>query len=263
MKQFYIIVALIGLLSSSCQSNTSKKETKKATEKDKNTEVSKSEDDSINNKESGAVKHIYGIDISQYQGDEVDLMSRKKDSLKFIICKATEGITYTDPNFDNNWKMISENGYIRGAYHFYRSNDDAQSQADNYLNAIASIKKTDIPPIVDFEEGSIVDSQSTADIQTNLLKFLNIIEKQTNRTPMIYTDINTGNKYLDSSDFSNYPLWIANYTDAKQPDLPNAWKDKGWYFWQQSDDYNINSTINDFDIFNGNLIDLKAFIKTH
>lgn len=253
----------MGLLNSSCQSNTSKKATTKAPEENKNTEVSKDKDDSTANKESDAVKYIYGIDISKYQGDEVDLMSKNKDSLKFIICKATEGITYTDPDFDNNWKVISENGYVKGAYHFYRCNDDAQSQADNFLNAIASIKSTDIPPIVDFEEGSIDASLSTADIQTNLLTFLSIIEKQTNRKPMIYTDINTGNAYLDSSEFSNYPLWVANYTDAVQPDLPKAWKDKGWDFWQQSDDYTIDVTTNDFDIFNGNLNDLRVFIKTH
>lgn len=264
MKQFYIIVFLIGLLILSCQSNTSKKEITDPTEKSTNTEISKSKTNSNTNKEeNNATKSVYGIDISKYQGDEVDSMSKNKDSLKFIICKATEGITYTDPDFNNNWKMISEKGYLKGAYHFYRSNDDAKPQADNFLNAIANIKNTDIPPIVDFEEGSIDSSQSKTDIKTTLLDFLGIIEKQTGRKPIIYTNMNTSNTYLDSSDFSNYPLWVANYTDEVKPDLPNAWKDKGWSFWQKSDNYTVNGTTNDFDIFNGNLNDLRVFIETH
>ena len=64
---------------------------------------------------------IYGIDISMYQGKEVGEIHKKNDSLGFIICKATEGITYTDPDFSYNWKNIKEKSFIRGAYHFYRS----------------------------------------------------------------------------------------------------------------------------------------------
>jgi lysozyme len=208
-------------------------------------------------------KYIYGIDISHYQGDEIDLITRSKnnDSIQFIICKATEGITYTDPDFKNNWNMISENGFIKGAYHFYISRDNPEDQAANFLNAIKDLKKTDITPIVDFEEGSIDTSQSISDIQNNLLRFLSIIETKTNRKPMIYTDDTTGNTYLTLPEFSNYPLWIANYTTLDAPNLPTVWEEKVWDFWQKSDDYDINNIENDFDIFNGNLKDLQTFIK--
>ena len=67
-----------------------------------------------------AAEFVYGIDVSDFQGDEVDFLDKQKDSLSFVICKATEGITYTDPEFQNNWKTIPEKGFIRGAYHFYR-----------------------------------------------------------------------------------------------------------------------------------------------
>ena len=47
-----------------------------------------------------------GIDISKYQGDEVAMLNKHKDALSFIICKATEGVTFTDPDFIMNWKLI-------------------------------------------------------------------------------------------------------------------------------------------------------------
>lgn len=208
-------------------------------------------------------KPAYGIDISKFQGDEIDLLDQQQDSLSFVICKATEGITYTDPSFKNNWKTIPEKGFIRGAYHFYRTVDDPKKQAANFLNAIKDIQANDIPPIVDFEGAGIDPSQSIGTIQDGLKIFLNTIEEKLNRKPMIYTDIPTGNKYLDNPIFGDYALWIALYEDLEQPKLPLAWNDKQWSFWQKESDYAIGKQKNDFDVFNGDLDDLTSFIQTY
>jgi len=208
-------------------------------------------------------KYLYGIDISKYQGNEVANINFNNDSLSFVICKATEGITYTDPDFENNWNEIKVKGVIRGCYHFYRSNDDPTAQANNYLNALKTLQPNDLPPMVDFEETSIVGSPTIADIQNTFLQFIQIIEEKTARKVVVYTDDNIGNRYLNSSDFSNYALWIANYTNREEPTLPAAWEDTGWSFWQKSANYEIGNTANDFDLFNGNMNELTQFIKTH
>ncbi len=205
----------------------------------------------------------YGIDISMFQGKEIDFLNRKKDSLTFIFCKATEGITYTDPQFSNNWTTIPEKGFIRGAYHFYHSADDPVLQADNFARAIADIKKSDIPPVVDFEGGGIDKAQSVDLIQRDLIIFLKAIETKLNRKPMIYTDMPTGNKYLNDPAFSDYALWIAYYVDVKEPPLPDAWKSKSWNFWQKNSSYKIDDRNNDFDVFNGDEAALKAFIQSY
>ncbi|MFD0963120.1 GH25 family lysozyme [Pseudofulvibacter geojedonensis] len=209
------------------------------------------------------VKFVYGIDVSKYQGDEIGFLSKKSDSLSFVICKATEGITYIDPDFKHNWNMISEKKFIRGAYHFYRSNDDPKAQAKNFIQALASIEKTDLPPIIDFEEGGIDQTQSVEQVQSTLLVFINAVEKALNRKVIIYTDINTGNKYLNKSLFATYPLWIANYNNKSQPDLPIAWKKNNWILWQKTASYKIGTNLNDFDVFNGSLSDLKGFIEVN
>lgn len=204
-----------------------------------------------------------GIDISKYQGNEIDNLNASTSDLAFVICKATEGNTYTDPNFQHNWDTIAKNGFIKGAYHFYRTNDQPQDQLANYTNAVSDLPSDALPPIVDFEEGSIVGSTDVAQIQADLLQFLSLLEQHYNRIPMIYTDVNIGNSYLDNPDFAKYPLWIANYTSASQPTMPGAWKGTDWIFWQQSDDYKIGSTANDYDLFNGNEMALKSFVQNH
>jgi lysozyme len=217
--------------------------------------------DKPNVKVTNIKPNIYGIDISHHQNNEIDVVIKNSDSLDFIICKATEGMTYIDPKFTRNWRMIKDHGFIRGAYHFYITKDDPITQAKFFLKTIDNIDSMDIPPIVDFEEGGINESQSVEKVQSALLLFLNHIETQSNRKPIIYTDLNVGNRYLNHSNFSDYNLWIANYSQAKKPNLPKAWAQKGWTIWQKSETYKINNKKNDFDIFNGNQIEFKEFIK--
>jgi lysozyme len=217
--------------------------------------------DSLKAIEDQLPPRVYGVDISRYQGDELDFLDAKRDSLGFVFAKGTEGNTYVDPRFSKNWAEIESRGFIRGAYHFYRTNDAPETQLANFAKAIGTLHDDDLPPIVDFEEGSIAKGTTAAQIEVDLLKFLNALEKKYNRTPMLYTDIGTANKYLTKSDFLAYPLWIANYRKGDEPHLPNLWKGKDWKFWQKSQSYDINGTTNDCDIFNGNRLELLKFIK--
>jgi lysozyme len=215
----------------------------------------------ITEKDTKGKISVYGIDISHHQNNDIDSISKSTDSLSFVICKATEGVTYTDPLFLKNWITIKERGFLRGAYHFYHSEDDPLAQATFFLKTIAGIENTDIPPIIDFEEGGIDKSQSVDEIQSSLKIFINEIEKQLKCRPIIYTDFNTGNKYLNNTDFSDYALWIANYNGKKSPDLPDTWKKKGWLIWQRKSTYKLDSQNNDFDVFNGQLLEFKEFIR--
>jgi lysozyme len=113
---------------------------------------------------------------------------------------------------------------------------------------------TDFPPIVDFEELSIDQGINKANIQTNLLHFLTLLEQKTGRKPLLYTDNNTANAYLSDPAFANYNLWIADYNSTLK--LPNVWKN--WTIWQKSQSYKLDNQLNDYDVFNG---DFDAFTK--
>lgn len=200
--------------------------------------------------------NVYGIDISKYQGNEINQLNKQTDPLTFIICKATEGVTYTDPDFSSNWSTIQSKGYVRGAYHFYHCDDSPEQQVDHYLAVIGTLLATDFPPIVDFEELSIDQGINKATIQPNLLQFLTLLEQKTGRKPLLYTDNNTANTYLTDTTFANYNLWIADYNSTIT--LPTVWKSKTWTLWQKSENYKLEGNTNDYDVFNG---DNDAFIK--
>lgn len=203
---------------------------------------------------------IYGIDISKYQGNESSFLNKQTDKLTFVICKATEGITYTDADFKINWSAIQSKGYVRGAYHFYHCDDDPAKQAANYLGVVGEFLETDFPPIVDFEESSIDAGIDKAGIQPNLLQFLAILEQKTGRKPLLYTDNNTANAYLTNPAFANYNLWIADYNATLT--LPTIWKSKSWTLWQKSESYKLYNQLNDFDVFNGDENAFAAYIQS-
>jgi len=207
--------------------------------------------------------YVYGIDISSYQGDEADVLNISKDTLGFVFCKATQGANITDPDFANNWSQIKKDGFVRGAYHFYESRDNPVLQARHFTATIRRLESTDLPPVVDFEGEGIDKSQSVEQIQEGLNTFIATLEQELGRKPIIYTDIPTANTYLKNAKYAEYALWIANYTNKSQPDLPITWQQKGWTFWQRTDDYKLGNFTNDGDVFNGNKTQLIEFIQTY
>lgn len=204
----------------------------------------------------------YGIDISKYQGDIVaDIIS--KDGLSFAICKATEGETYTDPDFASNWAAIKQKGLLRGAYHFYHTDDNAVTQARFFIQTLKAqgLDGTDIPPVLDIETGSLSTGVTVAQVQNDALTFLTQVEQLSGRTPVLYSSLYFANTYLADSRFARYPLWIAEYSGGKTPVIPTAWQQNGYIIWQRSPSYTIDSDTTDYDVFNGTRGALYRFVQ--
>ncbi len=198
------------------------------------------------------VDTLYGIDISHWNGNLLTDILPKND-LSFVICKATQGISFQDPDFKKNWKAIPEKGWIRGAYHFYVTNENPVEQAEYFWRTIQPLSDNDIAPIVDIEEGSLtnLDEVDLINLQVDFLQFLNRLAHLSNRTPIVYVNLYFANKYLLNSSFAKYPLWLAEYTGDSSPVIPETWKNKGYKFWQKSDYYSMDSYKTDFDVFIG------------
>lgn len=230
-----------------------------------------------NETDSAAVKpdaitkqsHAYGIDVSHYQGELLDKL-QPEDSVRFVFIKATEGIGYVDPDFQSDWTQAGELGYYRGAYHFYHSNDDPTQQANDFLNALNNMLGSDstdnlvLPPVLDVEQLSIKATISPEQLSEDVQTWLQVVESGTDMTPIVYCSPGFADQYLVDTTLSRYSLWVANWTNASEPELPKIWQSAGWWFWQQTDDEILEGTQVDGDIFNGTLYQLKSFIqKSH
>lgn len=205
---------------------------------------------------STATHKVKGCDVSHWDGS-IDWIELKKSGISFIYIKATQGSEYIDPTFHNNWESAQNYGLIRGAYHFYDPHADPAAQADHFL-AVIKPQKGDLLPVLDIEIAKGVDpDQLSEDIGIWISKVKNAL----GRYPIIYTDGYFWNKSI-SKDFSQCPLWVAEWDHRKNPLMPHGWKD--WVFWQ----YSATGTLAgipsakgkvDLDTFNGDLQALKNY----
>lgn len=197
----------------------------------------------------------YGIDISHFQGDVLKDM-HPRDSLRFVICKATQGDYFVDPDFRSNWRAIEEKKLIRGTYHFYDCAADPIKQALHFTNNVQDIKTTDIAPILDIEQGSMTPTVSGTQMEKDILVFLKTVERKLHRKPILYTDYAFAQEYLKNPEFAKYDLWLAEYSKGLKPIVPDTWSKKGFKMWQKSASYSAYSRQIDLDVFFGELKDI-------
>jgi len=199
---------------------------------------------------------IHGIDVSRYQKNIgwklVKEMEIDGISIDFVFIKATEGISGVDARFAHNWINAGEQDLHRGAYHFFVAGKSGKIQAQNFIRTV-KLKSGDLPPVLDIEETYGVKKEL---LQQQLQEWVDIIEKNYNVKPIIYTNVSFYEKNL-AGKFDSYPLWIAHY---KQQDKPRI--NRRWHFWQHSETGHVNgiNAFVDFNVFNGNSIEFENLL---
>ncbi len=197
----------------------------------------------------------FGIDISHYQRREDiqwDSLSIANGSIpiNFVVLRATMGNRSADKHFDEFWGKAKENELIRGAYHFYRADEDPVIQANNYLENV-QLESGDLPPVLDIEK--IPRKKSREKLIEDLKVWCKIVEEKYGVKPIIYTYYHYYKDYL-KGEFDGYPLWLANYNDVPAPSPEDDWK--FWQFTENGIVKGINSKV-DVNVYNGGTWSLK------
>jgi lysozyme len=191
-----------------------------------------------------------GIDVSHHNG-VVDWGQVAGSGVGFACAKATEGMNTQDAQFNANYSGMQQNNILRGAYHFFHPEVDAQAQAANFLQLVTQVSPGDLPPALDVE---INGGQNANTIAGAIQQWLDKIEQTLGRTPVIYTSASFWNANLPPGNaFARYPLWVAHYTTNPAPHVPNGFP--GYVFWQYSESGSvpgISGTV-DMDWFNGDM----------
>lgn len=177
---------------------------------------------------------ITGPDVSSWQhanGASISWGAVKAAGHSFAFVKATEDTTYTNPSFAADWKAVAAAGMNRGAYHYARPASPAVDQANYFITVVGNTREPgDLPPALDLEEtGGLSPAALIAWTHT----FLATVQSLTGRTPIIYSYPSFWrNSMADSTAFTTYPLWIADWTGTATPTfpLPGGWT--SWTFWQ-------------------------------
>lgn len=199
-----------------------------------------------------------GIDVSDNNGN-FDWPSWN-GRIQFAMMKATEGLTYADPQFHRNWGMSKEIGVHRFAFHFGHPDEDPSLQAQWFVE---NVKKNGWEPgdgfVLDLEEDPYAGERSdwgrtAQEIAFWVWTFCTEVDRlaaQPHHT-MVYV-----NPYVASLGWcamsGGHELWVADYGVA-EPVMPvGPWKE--WTFWQRV------GTGLDLDVFNGTPEDLQKFVS--
>lgn len=144
--------------------------------------------------------NMHGIDVSSWQTG-IDTYNIDAD---FVICKATEGTTYVNPDCDRAYQGAIKSGKKVGVYH-YASGGNATEEAKFFVNNIKGYIG-DAILILDFEGEAI--NRGVAWAKT----WLDTVYNLTGVKPLIYMSNSVVNRFDWSSvRDANYGLWNAGY----------------------------------------------------
>lgn len=198
---------------------------------------------------------MIGFDVSHYQGvidwSIVDSVANHS-ALEFVFIRATMGEDGKDKAFALNWKEARANHFIRGAYHYYRPDENSLKQADNFI-ANVKLSEGDFPPVLDIEEQP--KGQSMEDLRLGLKRWIEVVEKHYGVKPILYSGENYYVNHLQKW-FPDYIIWIANYNFFVEEIKPE------WHFWQFSEKGVVNGIDGkvDLNIYNGNKSDIRSIL---
>lgn len=209
---------------------------------------------------------LNGFDVASYQAG----MNVGEVVGDFVLVKATEGIDYTNPEFNGHAKQTLSAGKKLGVYHFIRNDSDIKKQANYFLTTVKPyIGKAML--VLDFENttGSTIQNQAGVGLAK---QWLDYVYQQTGVRAVLYTGLSCENA-LDWSSVvkANYGLWIAQYNNydaviGYQPrDLYGSLKN-----WKTAVMFQYTSTGRlpgwngnlDFDVFYGDKSAWDKYAKT-
>lgn len=168
-----------------------------------------------------------GVDVSSYQVN-INMNKLKKQDIKFIYIKATEGSKTQDDRFAENWENAKNAELLSGAYHFFSYDSEGKTQAENFIKTVGKDIKGRLIPAVDVEYyGDKEQNPPSKEVVVRELKvFLEMVEKEYGIKPLIYTRTEIYNKYI-KGEFDEYKKWISSFY------TPLSWNYKDdWYIWQ-------------------------------
>lgn len=147
------------------------------------------------------------IDVSSWQTG----INVTNTGAEIVVAKATEGLTYVNPDCDRVVQDALAAGQGVGVYHFAHTENDAKQEAQHFINSTRGYINKGIVPILDWEPNAPWDTNWA-------LTWLRTVEAAWGTKPIIYTYQYVENSYDWTNVVrENYGLWIAAYTLGDTP----------------------------------------------
>ncbi|PKU23803.1 glycoside hydrolase family 25 protein [Telmatospirillum siberiense] len=182
------------------------------------------------------ISHL--VDVSDFH------LARKKSNILGVIHKASEGGDFRDPLYAKRRVQAEAAGLLWGAYHYGTHQYSGAEQAKMFLTAAKPGPDTLMALDLEFNDSNPANTMQLRQAED----FVHAVFAATGRRPLIYTSSAWadgkpaagsgrclgGGGVGERSILAQCPLWLADYRST--PELPRAWRGKGWHFWQYAGD---------------------------
>ena len=182
-----------------------------------------------------------GIDVSIWQGYNIDFNKVKSAGINFVILRAGYGkyISQKDPTFEGNYKRAKAAGLNVGAYwySYAQTEADAQTEASVFLEAVKG-KTFEMPLYFDLEERSQFN-KGTAFCSKITEIFCGALEKN-GYFAGLYISRSPLQQYISASTAKKYALWIAEYNSKCN-------YNGAFGMWQNTSTFGVSGTSGNID----------------
>lgn len=205
---------------------------------------------------------VQGQDVSNHQGN-INWAAQANAGSKFTWIKTSEGTTYKDPYFSQNYTGARAHGLLTGGYHFaLPPQSSGAEQARTFVNSGGgwSADGKTLPGMLDIEYnpyssfGNTCYNMSPGQLTSWVRDFTNTYKTMTGRYPTIYSTNGWWSQCMgDSHEFKHMPLHIASY--ATMPGVMPA-NSLSFDLWQYS---STGPFAGDSNIYNGSEGEFRNF----
>jgi lysozyme len=196
---------------------------------------------------------VEGIDVSNNNG--LINWEQWRGHISFAEIKATEGLTFDDPTFAENWRHAFRLGIPRFAYHYAHPEEDPAKQAAFFTRVV----RTEGMRSADHFVLDLEDNGGNSPMEVSFWAY--VFCREINR-------LNPGKRILVQSfpsfieaghcaKLGPWHLWVMDWNVPK-PVMPmGPWKN--WAFWQY-----VQGTQGrlDRDRFHGTPLELETFVRS-
>ena len=183
-----------------------------------------------------------GIDISHHQrGIDLSVVPAE-----FVICKASQGKTYTDDKFATHMQQLEKLGKLAGAYH-YANGSGVEEEANHFVDVVRPylgkiILAIDWENNKDKKTGKNDNPKFVEGDYKYCEQLLVAVEKKTGVTPFLYMSKSVARQFKWEVG-RQFPFWCAQYKKTPPTTyVSNPWTDsKGWGAWNGCEIFQYSS----------------------
>ena len=175
---------------------------------------------------------IQGVDVSYWQGSNINWPLVANSGVQFAYIKSTEGVGRIEPMAHSQSIGAQGAGIKIGYYHFANAGgDSALAEATFFDRIIKTLPKADLIPVLDIETNKF--NLSAQQMTKWMEDFVSCLHGLGYPNIMLYSYTPFFNQYLlPSTILAPTKLWIAQYTHAQAPSLPHGYTK--YDVWQYS-----------------------------